>query len=341
MKLSDLTEALGGKLAAGSPDREVEGVNSVAQASASELVFAEDAASAAQAFASRAGVVVLAAGDGAACPEDKCAVEAPEPRLWFARAARLLHPTAPPTGVHPTAVVGAQVEMGEGVSVGPGAIIGEEARIGAGSRIEAGAVVGQGVCIGAECRIYPRAVLYPGTTLGDRVIVHAGAVLGADGFGYVRDPSTGAYTQFPQQGTLVIEDDVEIGANSTIDRGALEETRIGRGVKIDNLVHVGHNCVIGQDVILVAMTGIGGSSTVGRGAVLGGQVGIGDHVEIEGGVILGAQAGVPSHKRLSLGGMKPGSVFWGTPARPIAQVLRELAVLARLAKGSPKAAGKE
>jgi acetyltransferase-like isoleucine patch superfamily enzyme len=122
--------------------------------------------------------------------------------------------------------------------------------------------------------------IYRGTTLGNRVVVHAGAVLGADGFGYVRDPATGAYTQFPQQGTLVIEDDVEIGANSTIDRGALKQTIVRRGTKIDNLIHIGHNCDIGEDVILVALTGISGSSTVGRGAVIAGQVGIGDHVHI-------------------------------------------------------------
>ncbi len=336
MKLGDLVGALGGKLVAGSPEGEVEGVNSVEQARPADLVFAEDAASAAEAFRSQAGAVVLPAADAAACPPGKCAVEAGEPRLWFARAARLLRPPLPSTGVHPTAIVGAPVELGEGVSIGPGAVVGEKVRIGAGSRIEAGAVIGAGVSIGAGCRIYPRAVLYSGTTLGDRVIVHAGAVLGADGFGYVREAASGAYTQFPQQGTLVIEDDVEIGANSTIDRGALEETRIGRGVKIDNLVHVGHNCRIGEDVILVAQTGVGGSSTVGRGAVVGGQVGIADHVRIEAGVILGAQAGVPSNKRITLGGMRPGTVFWGTPARPISQVLRELAALARLAKGSRK-----
>ncbi|MGC9158565.1 MAG: UDP-3-O-(3-hydroxymyristoyl)glucosamine N-acyltransferase [Terracidiphilus sp.] len=337
MKLGDLVHTLGGELVAGSPGHEVKGVSSVARACAADLVFAEDAASVLQALASQAGVVVLMAAGGAVCPPGKCAVEVREPRLWFARAARLLAPPLPSSGVHPSAVLGARVELGKEVSIGPGVTIGENARIGAGSRIEAGAVIGAGVRIGAGCRIYPRVVLYPGTTLGDRVIVHAGAVLGADGFGYVRDPASGAYTQFPQQGTLLVEDDVEIGANSTIDRGALEETRIGRGVKIDNLVHVGHNCVIGEDVILVAQTGIGGSSTVGQGAVIGGQVGIADHVRIDAGVILGAQAGVPSNKRITLGGMKPGTVFWGTPARPIAQVLRELAALTRLAKGSRKA----
>jgi UDP-3-O-[3-hydroxymyristoyl] glucosamine N-acyltransferase len=162
--------------------------------------------------------------------------------------------------------------------------------------------------------------------------VHAGAVLGSDGFGYVRDAATGAYTQFPQQGALVIENDVEIGANSTIDRGALAETRIGRGTKIDNLVHVGHNCDIGEDVILVALTGISGSSTVGRGAILAGQVGIGDHAHVGPGVILGGQSGVFNGKTVSNEGLRPGTVLYGTPARPLKQALREQAVLARLAK---------
>jgi UDP-3-O-[3-hydroxymyristoyl] glucosamine N-acyltransferase len=164
------------------------------------------------------------------------------------------------------------------------------------------------------------------------VTLHAGVVLGGDGFGYVRDSATGAYTQFPQEGTLVIEDDVEIGANSTIDRGALAETRVRRGAKIDNLVHVGHNCDIGEDAILVALTGISGSSTVGKGAVLAGQVGIGDHAHVGPGVILGGQSGVFSGKTVTNEGLKPGAVHFGTPARPLQQVMREQATLARLAR---------
>jgi UDP-3-O-[3-hydroxymyristoyl] glucosamine N-acyltransferase len=213
-------------------------------------------------------------------------------------------------------------------------------QIGEGSRIEAGAVIGRGVHIGEECHIYPRVVIYPGTTLGDGVIAHAGAVLGSDGFGYVRDPDTGAYTQFPQQGTLVIEDDVEIGANSTIDRGALGESRVRRGTKIDNLVHIGHNCDIGEDVILVALTGISGSSSVGNSAVIAGQVGIGDHAHVGPGVILGGQAGVLSGKTITNEGLKPGTVLWGTPARPLMQVLREQATLTRLARRRAKESGK-
>jgi UDP-3-O-[3-hydroxymyristoyl] glucosamine N-acyltransferase len=334
MTLGELVEVLGGKLAQGNPEWVVEGVNSSSRASASHLVFAEDAATAAKALACSAGTVVLRAGLVDPYPPGYCIVEAAEPKLWFALAAKLLRPLQPPSGIHAMAVIGQQVELGENVTIGACAVVEDHAHIGAGTRIEAGAVIGRGVRIGEFCRIYPRVVIYPGTTLGNWVIVHAGAVLGADGFGYVRDPATGAYTQFPQQGTLLIEDDVEIGANSTIDRGALKQTKIGRGTKMDNLVHVGHNCEIGEDVILVTGVGISGSCTVGNGAVIAGQVGIGDHAHIGPGVILGGQAGVLSGKTVTNEGMgvKPGTVLWGTPARPLKQVLREMAVLARLAK---------
>ncbi|MGD0735625.1 MAG: UDP-3-O-(3-hydroxymyristoyl)glucosamine N-acyltransferase [Terracidiphilus sp.] len=334
MTLGELVEKLGGTLVRGEPGLVVVGVNSVELASETELVFAEDAGGAAKALACRAGVVVLKSGIGAQLVSagTKCVVEAEQPRLWFALAAKLLRPPLPRASIHAPHHLGSHLRIGKRVAIGDGAVIGDNVTLGDGTRIEAGAVIGDGVVIGEECRIYPRAVLYPGTTLGNRVVVHAGAVLGADGFGYVRDAKTGAYTQFPQQGTLLIEDDVEIGANSTIDRGALKQTRIGRGTKIDNLVHVGHNCDIGEDVILVMGTGISGSSTVGNGAVLAGQVGIGDHAHVGPGVILGGQAGVLTGKTVTNEGLKPGTVLWGTPARPLKQVLRELAVLARLAK---------
>jgi UDP-3-O-[3-hydroxymyristoyl] glucosamine N-acyltransferase len=332
MKLAELINQLGGNLLSGAPEQSVEGVNSVELAGDSDLVFAESAASAAEALASNAGVAVLPTESAPANRTNKAIIEAKQPRLWFARAARLLATVPPATGVHPAATVAVDVALGEGVSIAASVVIDQGARIGSGSRIEAGAVIGQGVQIGENCRIHPRAVLYPGVTLGNRVVVHAGAVLGADGFGYVRDAETGAYTQFPQQGTLVVEDDVEIGANTTIDRGALQVTRIRSGAKIDNLVHVGHNCEIGENVILVALTGISGSSTVGKGAVIAGQVGIGDHAHVGPGVILGGQAGVLSGKTVTNNGLKPGTVLWGTPARPLKQVLRELAIVARLAK---------
>jgi UDP-3-O-[3-hydroxymyristoyl] glucosamine N-acyltransferase len=334
MTIGELVEKLGGKLAQGSAEVPVTGVNARDRVAASELLFAEDTAAAAAALASPAAAVVVKPGCLASYSANSAVavIEAEQPRLWFARAAKLLAESLPATGVHPAAVVGAEVKLGAGVTIAACAVIGDHAQIGAGTRIEAGVVIGEGVRIGEDCRIYPRVVVYPGTTIGNRVMIHAGVVLGADGFGYVRDPATGAHTQFPQQGTLAIEDDVEIGANCTIDRGALAETRVRRGAKFDNLVHVGHNCDIGEDAILVALTGISGSSTIGKGAVLAGQVGIGDHAHVGPGVILGGQAGVFSGKTVTNEGLKPGSVHWGTPARPLQQVLREQATLARLAK---------
>ena len=332
MTLGQLIDVLGGKLAAGDPEYGIDGVDGPEFATPSDLVFAEGADALAEALASNAGAIVVRPGAITENPDRRCVIEAEHPRLWFSLAAKLLRPVLAPEGVHATAIIGSHVELSEDITIGPHAVIGDYARIGTGTRIEAGCVLGRGVRVGEFCRLYPRVVIYSGSELGNWVTVHAGAILGADGFGFVRDPESGAYTQFPQQGTLVIEDDVEIGANSTIDRGALRETRIGRGTKIDNLVHVGHNCEIGENVILVALTGISGSNSVGDGAVLAGQVGIGDHAHVGPGVILGGQAGVFSGKTITARGLRPGTVLWGTPARPLKQVLREQAVLTRLAR---------
>ena len=230
--------------------------------------------------------------------------------------------------IHPSAIVPASAEIGKNVAIGPRAILGEHVKVGDETTIGAGSVIGDNVAIGSHCRLDANVTIYPGTTLGDRVIVQAGAVLGSEGFGYVRDSQTGRYEQFPQVGRLVIEDDVEIGANSTVDRGALDETRIRRGTKIDNLVHVGHNVHIGQDVVIAAQTGLSGSAVVEDNVIIGGQVGIADHVRIEAGAILGAQSGIPTRKVIR----GKGVVFWGTPARPIREYLKELAFLSRSAK---------
>lgn len=341
MTLGELIGALDGTLAHGDPEWTVDGVSSLEHAGPFDLAFADSSTAASSALGGSAGVVVLKAGLSNSYPPGKNVVECDQPRLWFAKAAKLLKSGLHIAAIHSAAVVAPDAKLSFGVSVGACAVIEPGAKIGLGTRVDAGAVVGSNVHVGQNCHIHSGAVLYPGTTLGDRVIVHAGAVLGADGFGYVRDEVTGAHTQFPQQGTLAIEDDVEIGANSAIDRGALSETRIRRGTKIDNLVHVGHNCDIGEDVILVALTGISGSSSVGNGAVIAGQVGIGDHAHVGEGVILGGQAGVLSGKTVTNKGLKPGTVLWGTPARPLRQVLREQATLARLAKRSPNAVHEE
>lgn len=328
--LEQLANAVGARLV-GDGHLEVSGVASIESASSQDLVFVEDEKYLPAALASRACAVIapefaVPAGQG------RTMLISNHPKLAFARAARILHesPRAQVrTGsVHPTAVIHPSASIGTSVSIDAYAVIGEEVQIGSGSRIGAGCMIAAGVKIGAMCEIYPNASVYSGTTIGDRVIAHAGVVLGSDGFGYVRDRQTGHYEKFPQIGRLVIEEDVEIGANATIDRGALDETRIRRGTKIDNLVHIGHNCRIGEDVVIAAQTGISGSVVVENNVVIGGQVGIGEHVRIEEGVIMGAQGGVPSNKILR----GKGILFWGTPARPIRDYLKQLATLARLAK---------
>ena len=310
---------------------EVENVASIGSARSGDLVFADDEAALAKAVGSGATAVIageFVTGRNAGKP----LLIARVPKLAFARAARLLCPPRSfEPGIHSSAIVEDSARLGRHVAVEPGVVIGEKAVIGDRSRIGAGSVIGPEVRIGSECNIAPNVTIYAGVRLGNRVIVHSGAVLGSDGFGYVRDPATGRYEKFPQIGGLEIGDDVEIGANTTVDRGALDLTIIGRGTKLDNLVHVGHNVRIGEDVVIAAQTGFSGSITVENGAVIGGQVGIGDHARIEQGVILGSQCGVLPKKTVR----GPGVVFWGTPARPLRQYLKELAVLARLGrKGS-------
>jgi UDP-3-O-[3-hydroxymyristoyl] glucosamine N-acyltransferase len=332
MRLPELAAQLGAELvlpagAGDAPAIEIGSVAAHSDAAEWQLVFAESEAAVAAAYASRAGAVITSrelAGDRGSKP----VLLVSHPKLAFARAAELLTPLHEQQGIHASAYIDADAFLEDGVSVGPNAVIQHGVRIGAYTRIDAGVVIGANVHMGKSCHLYPRVVLYSGTRLGNGVIVHAGAVLGSDGFGYVRDDATGEYTKFPQQGGLVIEDDVEIGANATIDRGALEETRIGRGTKLDNLVHVGHNVSVGRNVVIAAQTGVSGSSMIADGAIVGGQVGIADHVQIGPGAILGAQAGIPSGKRIH----GPGVVFWGTPARPIKDYLKELATLARLAR---------
>jgi len=309
-------------------DVEITGIASLQSGGPGDLIFVEDERHLAAALQSRAAAVIgdeFAAAKPAAKPLLICA----QPRLAFARAADFLsEASAEEPGVHPAAVVHPSARLGEGASLAERVVIGADAEIGQRTRIGAGCVIGAGAKIGNACRFYPNVTVYPGVKIGERVIVHAGAVLGSDGFGYVRDQKTGRYEKFPQVGRLEIGDDVEIGANSTVDRGALDVTRIERGTKIDNLVHVGHNVQIGEDVVIAAQTGLSGSAVVQNNVIIGGQVGIADHVRIEEGAILGAQSGIPTKKVIRGKGM----VFWGTPARPIRDYLKELAILARLAK---------
>jgi UDP-3-O-[3-hydroxymyristoyl] glucosamine N-acyltransferase len=334
--LQQIAEAIGARLI-GVGGVEVSAVASMESATPDDLVFVEDEKHLAAALQSQAGAVIageFAEACAASVADTRPILVSDHPKLAFARAARLLQgrlplDSTPQQGsLHPTAVIHPSVVVGPGVLVDERAVVAERAQIGESTRIGVGSAIGSGVKIGRQCEIYPNVTIYPGTTLGDRVIVHAGAVLGSDGFGYVRDRKTGHYEKFPQAGRLVIEDDVEIGANATIDRGALDETRIRRGTKIDNLVHIGHNCQIGEDVVIAAQTGLSGSIVIENGVVLGGQVGIGEHARIGEGVLLGGQGGVLPHKVLR----GKGVAFWGTPAQPLREYLKQLAALARLAK---------
>jgi UDP-3-O-[3-hydroxymyristoyl] glucosamine N-acyltransferase len=327
--LKEVAEFLGIPLI-GDGEVEVTGIASLQSATSGDVVFVEDAMHLEEAMASSA--TALIAGEFARVQTGcKPLLIVPQPRLAFARVAAWLG-SAPieSAGRHPTAVIDPSAQLGEHVTIEERAVIRGQVRIGKNSRIGAGCVIGPDVKIGSDCRLYPNVTVYPRAALGNRVVVHAGAVLGSDGFGFVFDSRTGRYEKFPQIGTLEIEDDVEIGANSTIDRGALDGTRIRRGSKIDNLVHVGHNVDIGEDVVIAAQTGVSGSAVVESNVIVGGQVGIADHVRIEAGTILGAQSGIPSNKVIR----GKGVIFWGTPARPIKEYLKELAVLARLAKKS-------
>jgi len=306
---------------------EVTAIASVESARAGDLVFVEDEDNFETALNSSASAIIC--GHAQTAPASKPLIICDQPRLAFARAAEFISPgQGHEPGVHQTAVIHPAVRMAENVTVEAYVTVENNAEIGRATRIGAGSRIGANVHIGDQCNLAPNVTICPGVRIGNRVIVHAGAVLGSDGFGYVRDAKTGRYVKFPQVGRLEIEDDVEIGANSTVDRGALDVTRIGRGTKIDNLVHVGHNVHIGEDVVIAAQTGLSGSAVIEDGVVIAGQVGIADHVRIESGAILGAQCGVPTKKVIR----GKGIIFWGTPARPIREYLKELAMVARLAK---------
>jgi len=253
-------------------------------------------------------------------------IEVVKPKLAFARAAEVLHPPKRREPfVHESATIADSADIDLTVFIGPHVSIGEHTRIESGTRIEAGVVIGDHVRVGHDCVLHPGVTLYDDVTIRDRVVLHAGVCIGADGFGYVRDTEEGGeYHKFPQRGTVLIEDDVELGAYTCVDRAALGQTRIGRGTKIDNLVHVGHNCDIGEGVVIAAQTGISGSVTIEDDVVIGGQVGFGDHIRVMSGAVIGSKAGVLPGKIV-----RPG-VWWGIPIQPLDEYKRLNAHLARV-----------
>ncbi|NIP79349.1 MAG: UDP-3-O-(3-hydroxymyristoyl)glucosamine N-acyltransferase, partial [Gemmatimonadetes bacterium] len=274
--------------------------------------------------ASRAGLYLVASAVADRVPQDRARIVVEDVHAGLAVILPRLYPEPEPEpGIHATAVVDADAELGRDVVVGPGAVIDAGARVGDRTRIGAHAVVGPGCHVGADARLHPHVTLYAGTRLGNHSIVHSGTRLGVDGFGYAE--VDGVPRKVPQVGACVIGSHVEIGANVTIDRGSIGDTEIGDHVKIDNLVQIGHNVRIGAGSIIVAQVGISGSVRVGPGATLAGQAGIGGHLEIGAGATIAAQAGV-------FGDIPAGETWSGYPARPHAEALRAQANLFRLPK---------
>lgn len=257
-------------------------------------------------------------------------LESPQPRAHFAQALALLYPRpAFRPGVHPTASVEETAQVDSSAEIGAFVAIGRGARIGARTRVGAGSAIGADVEIGEDCVLHPRVSIYERVTIGARCILHSGAVIGADGFGF--EMAGGKYQKVPQVGTVRIGDDVEIGANTCIDRATLGVTEIGEGTKLDNMVHIAHNCRIGKHVVIAAQTGLAGGVSIGDYAVVGGQVGVGDKARIEAKAVIGSGAGILTAKIV-----RAGEPVWGTPARPLRQYLEQLATLARLSKRRDK-----
>jgi UDP-3-O-[3-hydroxymyristoyl] glucosamine N-acyltransferase len=294
-------------------------LDTLARADAGTLCFAESASQREAVAASAAAAVLV--------PEDfpdaigPLLLRVAEPRnAFFTIAEQFAEPPAN-SGIHTTAVVAGDAELGDDLSVGACAVIASGARIGTGCVIGAGCYIGPGVIVGDDSRIEPNATLLGRTRIGRRCIIHAGATIGGDGFGFRWDGQ--GHRKVPQIGEVVIEDDVEIGCNACVDRATLGVTRIGRGSKIDNLVQIAHNTDLGEHVIMAGQAGIAGSSRIGSGTVVGGQVAITDHVQVGAGARIGGQAGVTKD-------VDDGATVFGTPARPIRDSLRELAALAKL-----------
>jgi UDP-3-O-[3-hydroxymyristoyl] glucosamine N-acyltransferase len=312
MRTSEIAALVGGTLH-GRGEIEITSAASLEKAGSGQIAFAERGGVPERVTAS---CLIVAEGDGFPVG-DYDAITVGRPKLAFARVASALHPPkVRGPEVHPTAIVASGAQLGSGIFVGPFVHIGEGSSIGDGTQLRAGAKIGDRVTIGGDCVIHPNVFVEDGCTIGDRVVLHSGVVVGSDGFGYVRD-AAGNYVKFPQIGTVIIEDDVEIGANTCVDRGALGETRIGAGTKIDNLVQVGHNVHIGRNCVIAAQTGISGSVVIEDNCVIGGQVGFGDHVTVRSGAVIGSQAGVLPGKIVRSG------VWWGTPIQPLEDFKRQ------------------
>lgn len=317
--LSDIARQVGGTLV-GDADPWITGLAGLSEAGPGDLTFVTGPKYLALLPACRAAGVIVGPGMGSSLP----AVRVADPYGAFVALLELARPDLdrlfPPLR-HPTAVVAAEADVAAAAAIGPFCVIGPGVRIGAGTRLGAQVVVGPDVHIGKDCLVYPHVVLREGSLLGDRVVVHAGAVIGSDGFGYL--PGSAGLRKIPQVGIVMIEDDVEIGAGACIDRATTGRTVIGAGTKIDNQVQIGHNVRIGRNCALSAQTGVSGSAVLGEGVVAGGQVGIGDHRRVGAGARLGGKAGVWRD-------VPDGAEVFGYPALDVKESFRITAALRRL-----------
>jgi|KBSSwiStaDraftv2_1062776.scaffolds.fasta_scaffold548893_2 UDP-3-O-[3-hydroxymyristoyl] glucosamine N-acyltransferase len=320
LTLRQIVEQLGGE-AVGEVVEPLTGVATLDSAGPRQIAFLANPRYRSRLASTRAGAVILGPGDrdAAAIPR----IVADNPYAYYARTVTLFHPEKPAQpGVHPSAQLHADADVSANAEIGPHAVIGPGARIGDGVRIGAGTVVGAGVSIGAGTRLHARVTIYDGCTIGERCVLHSGAVIGADGFGMAR--SEGRWIKIPQVGAVVIGDDVEVGANTCIDRGALDDTVIEEGVKLDNQIQVGHNCRIGAHTVIAGCTGIAGSVTVGKHCMIGGAVGIVGHTTICDHVSLSAMTLVT--KSIT----RPGTYSSAMPFMPHSEWLRNAVHLRRL-----------
>ncbi len=317
----ELAEFLGAGIS-GDGDVQVSGVANPDAAAAGDLIYVDAAKHLERALKSRARCVLVPEGMEMA---GKTTIAVRHPKFAFAKAAGwLAERPALRVEIHPTAIVADSARLAAGIRVGPYVVIEEDVEVGHGTEIEAFCFLGRGASVGRECRLHPRVTLYAGAKIKDRVELHTGVVIGGDGFGYVF--GEGQHVKFPQVGTVEIGDDVEIGCNSTVDRGSLDATVVGAGVKIDNLVQIAHNVNIGRNSVVAAQVGVSGSTEIGENVVIGGQVGIADHCTLESGAIIGAQAGIPTGKTIR----GAGQMVWGTPARPIERFKEQYGWISRL-----------
>ncbi len=319
MKTREIADFLSATLR-GDGNIEITGVADIANAKSGQIAFLEKSDSH---IATEAGCLIVPLNFDREV--ETALIKTSAPKTAFALIAYELHPPKKRTpGIHQSAVIATNASIGTGVFIGAFVWVGKGSAVGNCTQLRAGCKLGDNVTIGKNCVIHPNVFVEDGCTIGDNVILHAGVVIGADGFGYVRD--TDRYIKFPQIGTVVIEHNVEIGANTCIDGGALGETRIGEGTKIDNLVQIAHNVQIGKRVIIAAQTGISGSTVIEDDCVIGGQVGMGDHARVMAGAIIGSQAGVLPGKIV-----RPG-VWWGTPVQPLEDYKRQNAHLKGLSR---------